>query len=39
LSDKVKKLNLTEQEVADLVAFMKACTGEFPPIEHARLPE
>jgi cytochrome c peroxidase len=39
LSDKVKKLNLTEQEVADLVAFMKACTGDFPPIEHARLPE
>lgn len=39
LSDKIKKLDLTDQEVADLVAFMKACTGEFPPIEHGRLPE
>lgn len=39
LSDKMKKLDLTDQEVADLVAFMKACTGEFPPIEHGRLPE
>lgn len=39
LSDKVKKLNLTAQDKADLVAFMKACTGEFPEIEPGRLPE
>ena len=39
LSDKVKKLNLTKQEKADLVAFMKALTGRFPKIEQARLPE
>ena len=39
LSDKVKKLNLTAQDKADLVAFMKACTGEFPEIEEGRLPE
>ncbi|MBD3674231.1 MAG: c-type cytochrome [Planctomycetaceae bacterium] len=39
LSDKMKKLDLSDQDVADLVAFMKACSGDFPPIEHARLPE
>jgi cytochrome c peroxidase len=38
LSNKVKKLNLTEQEKLDLVAFMKACTGKFPKVEHGRLP-
>ncbi|MFN3153685.1 cytochrome-c peroxidase [Bremerella sp.] len=39
LSDKVKKLNLTEQDKKDLVNFMKACTGEFPKIEPGRLPK
>jgi len=38
LSNKIKKLNLTEQEKKDLVEFMKACTGPFPKVEHARLP-
>ena len=38
LSEKVKKLNLTDQEKADLVAFMEALTGEFPEVEQGRLP-
>jgi cytochrome c peroxidase len=39
LDEKVKKLTLTDQDKADLVAFMKACSGPFPKVEHARLPE
>jgi cytochrome c peroxidase len=39
LSDKIKKLDLTEQDKKDLVAFMEACTGDFPKVEQARLPE
>lgn len=40
LSDKVKKLNLTEQEIADVVAFMKeGLTGPFPEVETERLPK
>jgi cytochrome c peroxidase len=39
LSDKIKKLNLTKEEKADLVAYMKALTGEFPRVETGRLPE
>jgi len=39
LSDKIKKLELTDQDKADLVAFMEACTGSFPPVEQLRLPE
>ncbi len=40
LSDKVKPLNLTPQEVADVVAFMKeGLTSPFPVIERERLPE
>lgn len=39
LSDKVKKLDLTIQEKLDLVAFMEALTGSFPPVEQGRLPE
>jgi cytochrome c peroxidase len=39
LSDKIKKLDLNEQEKKDLVEFMKACTGEFPKVETGRLPE
>jgi len=38
LSDKIKPLNLTEQERADLVEFMKACTSDTPPVETDRLP-
>jgi cytochrome c peroxidase len=39
LSDKIKKIELTDQEKADLVAFMKACSGPFPKVETERLPE
>ncbi len=39
LSETMVKLNLTKQEKADLVAFMKACTGPFPKVETARLPK
>ncbi len=40
LSDKVKPLNLTPQEVADVVAFMReGLTSPFPVIERGRLPE
>jgi cytochrome c peroxidase len=39
ISDKIKKLELTEQDKKDLVEFMKACTGEFPKIETGRLPQ
>jgi len=39
LDEKVKKLNLTDQDKADLVEFMNACTGDFPKIERKRLPE
>jgi cytochrome c peroxidase len=38
LSDKIKPLNLTAGERADLVEFMKACTGPTPPVETDRLP-
>jgi len=38
-TDKIKPLNLTDQEKADLVAFMEACTGEFPPVERERQPQ
>ncbi len=38
LSDKIKPLKLTAQEKADLVAFMRACTGPTPAVETGRLP-
>lgn len=38
LSDKIRPLKLTEQERADLVEFMKACTGPTPIVEVSRLP-
>ena len=38
LSDKIKPLNLSDQEEADLVEFMKACTSDTPPVETGRLP-
>jgi cytochrome c peroxidase len=39
LSDKIKKLDLTDQDKADLVEFMMSCTGDFPKINRERLPE
>ena len=39
LSEKMKKLELTDQDKQDLVAFMKALTGEFPKVERGRLPK
>ncbi len=40
LSEKIKPLDdLNDQDKQDLVAFMKACTGDFPVVETARLPE
>lgn len=39
LSEKIKKLELSDQDKKDLVAFMEACTGEFPKIERERLPQ
>lgn len=39
LDSKIKKLELTPQDKLDLVAFMEACTGEFPKIEQGRLPK
>ncbi|MFM7034291.1 MAG: cytochrome-c peroxidase [Planctomycetia bacterium] len=39
LSDKIRPLNLTADEKADLVEFMKACTGPTPTVETSRLPE
>ncbi len=38
LSDKVKKLDLTAQDKADLVAFMQSLTGPLPKVERKRLP-
>lgn len=39
LSDKIKKLELTEQDKPDLVAFMKALTGPLPTVNAGRLPQ
>jgi len=40
LSEKIKKLDLTEQDKKDLVEFMKqGTTGAFPKINPSRLPE
>ena len=40
LSEKIKKLDLTDQDKADLVAFMKeGLSGTFPPVEQGRLPK
>lgn len=39
LSDKIRPLKLSAQEKADLVEFMKACTGPTPSVETSRLPE
>jgi cytochrome c peroxidase len=40
LSDKMKPLNLTKQEIQDVVNFMKeGLVGPFPKVESERLPE
>lgn len=39
LSDKIKKLELSDQDKKDLVEFMKACTGDFPSVQQGRLPQ
>ena len=39
LSEKIRPLTLTADEKADLVAFMKSCTGPTPAVETGRLPE
>ncbi len=39
LSDKIVPLKLTPQESIDLVEFMRACTGSFPSVSSARLPQ
>ncbi len=40
LSEKIKKLDLSDQDKADLVAFMKdGLTGKFPTVETGRLPQ
>ncbi|MCE9637977.1 MAG: c-type cytochrome [Planctomycetes bacterium] len=38
LDENMKPLGLTPEEKTDLVDFMKACTGAFPPVETGRLP-
>lgn len=38
LSEKIRPLTLSAQDKADLVAFMKACTGPTPSVETSRLP-
>lgn len=39
LSDKILPLKLTPLESNDLVEFMRACTGSFPFVSGARLPQ
>jgi cytochrome c peroxidase len=38
LSDKIRPLQLSAQDKADLVAFMLACTSPTPPVQTERLP-
>jgi cytochrome c peroxidase len=39
LSDKIKKLDLTEQDKKDLVEFLKACSGPMPKVNESRKPK
>ncbi len=39
LDEKIKKLDLNDQDKQDLVAFLKALTGDFPKVERGRIPE
>jgi cytochrome c peroxidase len=38
LDAKIKPLKLSSVEQQDLVEFLKACTGDFPPVNPGRLP-
>ena len=39
LSKDILKLDLSPQDKADLVEFMKACSGPLPEVEQGRLPQ
>lgn len=39
LSEKIGPLDLTDDEAADLVAFLESLTGDWPQVETGRLPE
>ncbi|MCE9545245.1 MAG: c-type cytochrome [Planctomycetia bacterium] len=39
LDKDVRKLDLTDQDKADLVAFMKSCSGPLPKVNPGRLPK
>lgn len=39
LSDKIKKIELSNQDKKDLVEFMQSVTGEFPYVEPERILE
>ena len=39
LSDKIVPLKLTPHESLDIVEFMRSCTGSFPSVSSARLPQ
>ena len=40
LDEKIKKLELSDQDKKDLVEFMtQGCTSDFPKVERGRLPE
>ena len=39
LSKDILKLDLSPREEADLVEFMKACSGPLPQVEERRLPQ
>lgn len=38
LSDKFREVKIEPQEKADLIEFMKSCSGELPKVEMGRLP-
>lgn len=39
LHQRIKKLDLTDQDKKDIVEFMKACSGDFPKVATGRLPQ
>ena len=39
LSEKITPLDLNDQEIDDLVEFLKSLTGPMPRVEHGRLPQ
>jgi cytochrome c peroxidase len=38
-SDKIFKLNLTDREKEDLIAFLKSLTGNLPIVSYPQLPQ